>query len=151
MIRKIISFIIANSLGTVVDTAVLWICSNWLFHSYVGVYIIAPVISFECALTTNFLCSYFYIWKGRVNRKKKKSFLRYYWKYNLSCTGGFLIKMGFLLLTERIFRSAGVPDPIVLFEISVPDVVICNLIALCFSGVFNFAMGEWVIFRKKNS
>lgn len=149
MLRKIISFIIANFFGTIVDTAVLWICSHFLFESYTGVYIISPVISFECAVTTNFLCSYFYIWRGRVNREKSKSFLRYYWKYNLSCTGGFLIKMGFLLLTERVFRTIGIPDPIIIFGINVPDVVICNLIALCFSGVFNFAMGEWVIFRKK--
>ena len=31
------------------------------------------------------------------------------------------------------------------------DVVWCNLLALCFSGVYNFVMGEKVIFRKKTA
>ena len=30
------------------------------------------------------------------------------------------------------------------------NVVLCNLIALVFSGIFNFVMNEWVIFRKKS-
>ena len=29
------------------------------------------------------------------------------------------------------------------------DPVICNLVALCFSGILNFSMNEFVIFRKK--
>lgn len=44
------------------------------------------------------------------------------------------MKMGFLLLFEVIFGW---------------DVVYCNLAALCISGIINFSMGEWVIFRKK--
>ena len=31
------------------------------------------------------------------------------------------------------------------------DVVWCNLIALCFSGLFNFTMSDRVIFRKKKT
>jgi hypothetical protein len=27
--------------------------------------------------------------------------------------------------------------------------VVCNLAALCISGLINFSMGEWVIFRQK--
>jgi putative flippase GtrA len=30
------------------------------------------------------------------------------------------------------------------------NVVICNLLALIFSGIFNFVMNEWVIFRKRS-
>jgi len=29
------------------------------------------------------------------------------------------------------------------------DVVICNLLALCVSGIINFVMNEFVIFRRK--
>ena len=46
----------------------------------------------------------------------------------------FLLKMGFLLLFELLFGW---------------HVVICNLAALCISGIVNFSMGEWVIFRKR--
>lgn len=150
MIRKIISFIISNFLGTLVDTAVLWVCSHYIFSTYLGQYVVSPVISFESAVLANFVCSYFYIWRGRIDRDKSRAFLKYYIKYNLSCTGGFIIKMGFLLLMERLFRVIGIPETISVLGASVPDVVLCNLAALCFSGVFNFAMGEWVIFRKKS-
>ncbi len=47
----------------------------------------------------------------------------------------FLVKMGILLLIELLFGW---------------NVVICNLAALCISGIINFSMGEWVIFRQKN-
>jgi len=29
------------------------------------------------------------------------------------------------------------------------DVVICNLLALLFSGIFNFTMDEFVVFKKR--
>ncbi len=63
-----------------------------------------------------------------------KSFFRKYLLYNFSASAVFLVKMGFLLLFEVIFGW---------------DVVYCNLAALCISGIINFSMGEWVIFRKK--
>jgi putative flippase GtrA len=133
-IRKILSFFVSNLLGTLVDTGVLWACSSLLFTSYWGKYLLSPFISFECAVLVNFLCSYFIIWKDRISRKTKLSFFRHYAGYNLSCTGVFLLKMVFLLIIERL---------------SGWHVVICNLLALCISGVLNFAMGEWVVFRKK--
>lgn len=135
LIKKIPKFIGVNALGTVVDTAVLWVFSHYVFHNYWGDYIISPLISFECAVFTNYICSFFFVWKDRV-KADKKNFLRKYIVYNLSSSGVFLIKMGFLLLIELI---------------SGWNVVICNLIALCISGTVNFSMGEWVIFRKKKA
>lgn len=129
-------FILSNVLGTVVDTAVLWLFSTYVFDSYVGQYVVSPVISFECAVFTNFLCSWFFIWKDRVNRRSGKSFVRKYLLYNLSASAVFLVKMGFLLLFEVIFGW---------------DVVYCNLAALCISGIINFSMGEWVIFRRRKA
>ena len=149
MIRKLLSFFVTSLLGTAVDTAGLWLMSNYVFDGYTGQFIIAPVMSFECAVFTNFLCSYYYIWRGRINRDKSKAFLRYYLKYNASCTGGFLIKMVLLLILERVFRAVGVPSDVNILGIMIPDVVLCNLMALCISGLFNFSMGEWVVFRKK--
>ena len=56
--------------------------------------------------------------------------------YNLSSSAVFILKMGLLLLLELAFKW---------------DVVICNLVALCISGLVNFALGEWVIFREKSA
>ncbi len=123
----------SNGLGTVVDTAVLWLLSDYVFDSYAGDYLLAPLISFESAVLTNFCCSFFFIWRDRVKNRSAESFFRKYAVYNLSSTMTFLIKMGILLMVELV---------------SGWDVVICNLIALCFSGIINFSMGEWVIFRK---
>ena len=132
--RKITAFVASNFLGTVVDTVVLWLCSHFLFKSYVGQYIISPVISFECSVFVNFLNSYYFIWKNRISKRTKGSFFRHFLGYNLSCAGVFIIKMGLLLLIERILGW---------------NVVFCNLLALCFTGLINFSMGEFVIFRKK--
>lgn len=121
-------------LGTAVDTTVLWLFSKFVFRNYVGIYVISPLISFECAVTTNYLCSFFFIWKDRVRNYRVNDFLKKYLIYNASATAVFLVKMGFLLLFEVIFGW---------------NVVWCNLAALCFSGMLNFSMGEWVIFRKK--
>lgn len=134
IVKKMSAFVASNFLGTCVDTLVLWIFSDFVFHNYVGKVILSPLISFECAVICNFCCSFFFIWKDRTGKKGARAFFGKLWKYNLSVVGGFLIKMCFLLLFERILAW---------------DVVWCNLLALCFSGVFNFVMGEWVIFRKK--
>ena len=134
--RKITAFVASNFLGTVVDTVVLWLCSHFLFKSYVGQYIVSPVISFECSVFVNFLNCYFFIWKTRISKRTKGSFFRHFLGYNLSCVGVFIIKMGLLLLIERILGW---------------NVVFCNLLALCFTGFVNFAMGEFVIFRRKKN
>lgn len=133
-IRKVFRFILSNSLGTGVDTLVLWLCSHYLFRSYgyTGQYLVSPLISFECAVLTNYLCSWYFIWGDRARRYPRTAFARKYLLYNLSATGAFLLKMAFLLLFERLFGW---------------NVVVCNLAALCISGVVNFAMGEWVIFK----
>lgn len=133
IVQKVPVFVLANGMGTVVDTAVLWLFSHYVFESYAGDYIISPVISFECAVFANFCCSFFFIWKDRVEKGSLKYFFRKYVIYNLSASMTFMIKMGFLLLFEAIFGW---------------NVVICNLAALCISGVLNFSLGEWVIFRK---
>lgn len=132
--HKIPRFLIANSFGTLIDTLVLWMLSRFVFHGYLGQYLASPLISFECAVFSNYLCSWHFIWRDRVKRYIKPRFWHRYIYYNLSATGTFLVKMGFLLLFERIFGW---------------NVVVCNLAALCISGTLNFVMGECVIFRKR--
>ncbi len=136
LLKKIPKFILSNGLGTAVDTLVLWLLSHYVFNSYAGDYLLSPFISFECAVFTNYLCSFFFIWKDRVKRRNSIYFMRRYILYNISSTVVFLFKMGILLLFEAVFGW---------------NVVICNLAALCVSGFVNFSMGEWVIFRKRFS
>ena len=131
---KLPKFIASNILGTIVDLTVLFLLSEFLFSTYAGEYIAAPVISFECAVCVNYLSSSFFVWKDRIRGKKLKYFLRRYILYNLSASGTFLVKMSLLLLFEAIFGW---------------NVIFCNIAALCISGLINFSMGEWVIFRKR--
>ena len=44
---KVPKFILVNALGTVVDTAVLWLLSSRIFSGYAGEYLLSPLISFE--------------------------------------------------------------------------------------------------------
>ena len=134
ILRRIPKFIAGNLLGTLVDTLILWVFSHFVFHEYVGKVIISPIISFEFAVFTNFIFSYYLTWKDRVSHHSGKSFIKHYGAYNISCIGGFLIKMGMLLLIQALTKW---------------DVVICNLLALCVSGTFNYMMNELVIFKRR--
>ena len=136
ILNRIPKFITGNLLGTLVDTLVLWVFSHFVFQGYIGEVIISPIISFEFAVFANFLFSYYLIWRDRISSHSKKSFLRHYAAYNASCVGGFIIKMGSLLLIQALTKW---------------DVVICNLLALCVSGTYNFMMNELVIFKKRKA
>lgn len=133
ILKRVPKFIVGNLIGTLADTLVLWVFSHIVFNGYVGEVVISPIISFEFAVLVNFVVSYHFIWKDRVPKMTMKSFLRHVWPYNISCIGGFLVKMGALMLIQYLTKW---------------DVVICNLLALCVSGTFNFAMNEFVVFRK---
>ena len=127
-----------SAVGSVVDTLVLWLLSDLVFtKGYWGEYIISPFISFQCAVAVNFTISYFYVWKDRT-RKRPDASVRRYFKlfggYNLSTSAVFLFRLGVLLLIERFTGW---------------DVVICNLIAMCFSGIINFTVNNLLIFKKK--
>ena len=126
--------------GSIVDTLVLWILSDLVFsRGYWGEYIISPLISFQCAVSVNFMISYFYVWKDRTRKRPDASvrrFFRLYGAYNLSSSAVFLFRLGVLLLIERFFGW---------------DVVICNLVAMCFSGIINFSINNLLIFKKKRS
>lgn len=137
LLKRFAGYVSISLLGTIVDTAVLWVCSHLLFSgSYFGRNVLSPTLSFECAVLVNFCSSYFFVWKDRISKRSVRSFFRHYLAYNASCTGTFLLKMGLLQL---IVLVSGL------------DVVWCNLIALCFSGLLNFTMNEKVIFRNKKT
>ena len=129
---KYIKFVVTRLLGTGVDTLGLWICSDFIFSSsYFGINILSPTISFEFAVMCNFLCSYFWIWHNYSSTQSPKTVMRKFFIFNISAIAGFLIKMGFLLLFEAIFGW---------------DVIVCNLVALCISGILNFCF-DILIFK----
>ena len=125
-----------SAVGSVVDTLVLWLLSDLVFtKGYWGEYIISPFISFQCAVAVNFTISYFYVWKDRTRKRPDASvrrFFRLFGGYNLSTSAVFLFRLGVLLLIERFTGW---------------DVVICNLIAMCFSGIINFTINNLLIFK----
>lgn len=140
LLVRYIKFAGTGVIGTIVDTLVLWVLSDFVFtRGYWGEYIISPVISFQCAVAVNFTTSYFYVWKDRTRKRNDAStrrFLKLYAIYNLSGSAVFLLRLGALLLIERFTGW---------------DVVICNLTAMCFSGIVNFTINNLVIFTKREA
>ena len=140
LLVRYIKFAGTSVIGTIVDTLVLWVLSDFVFtRGYWGEYIISPVISFQCAVAVNFTISYFYVWKVRTRNRKDVStrrFLKLYTIYNLSGSAVFLLRLGALLIIERFTGW---------------DVIICNLTAMCFSGIVNFTINNLVIFTKREA
>lgn len=136
LLIRYLKFAGTSVVGTMVDTLVLWILSDFVFRDgYWGQYILSPIISFQCAVVVNFTIFYFYVWRDRTREDmRRRKFLKLFLSYDLSCSSVFAIRLLLLLLIERIFGW---------------DVVVCNLVAMGFSGILNFVMNNMVIFRKR--
>ena len=138
LLKRYVKFAGTSAVGSVVDTLVLWLLSDLVFtKGYLGEYIISPLISFQCAVAVNFTISYFYVWKDRTRKRPDASvrrFFKLFGAYDISASVVFLFRLGVLLLIERFTGW---------------DVVICNLIAMCFSGIINFTVNNLLIFKKK--
>ena len=134
-LKRLAKHTLFSLLGTATDTLVLWFLSSLVFKSYVGEYIISPIISFECATLVNFLSSSKLVWQDRMKGLSLGSYFKHFLGFNASYAGVFLLKMALLLGLERL---------------SGWDVVWCNLIAVTICGFINFFMNEKVIFRPKS-
>ena len=137
LLIRYVKFIGTSLVGTVVDTLVLWILSDFAFtKGYWGEYVISPALSFQSAVLVNFTISYFYVWKDRMSQERGvRSCLKHYLAYNLSCTSVFLVRLGAILLIERFTGW---------------DVVICSLVEMCVSGLVNFLLSNNLVFRNRN-
>ncbi|MBN1924758.1 MAG: GtrA family protein [Prolixibacteraceae bacterium] len=133
MHSRFLKFFVSRLFGTLVDTLVIWFLSRQVFNSYTGIYIASPIISFEVATFFNYVVSYVWIWHKQITTKNFRDFSLRFVKYNLSTIIGFAVKMAFLILFERLFKW---------------DVIYCNLAALLISGIVNFLLAEYVVFRK---
>lgn len=133
--RKYVRFSLSTLVGTAVDMFVLWVCSHLIFRGwYIGETIVSPTISFEFAVMANFIVASLFVWRDRVQWRPFSSLAKTFLKYNTSCIAGFLFKLAILVAAQLAFHW---------------DVLLCNLFALCFSGIFNFVMNEWFVYRKK--
>ncbi len=137
LLIRYVKFLGTSVVGTGVDMLLLWILSDYVFdNGWWGEYVVSPVLSFQAAVLVNFTISYLYVWKDRVpSARGLRSFHKLYAAYNLSCSTVFLLRLGVLLLIERFFGW---------------DVVICNLAAMCVSGIANFILTNNVIFKNRN-
>ncbi len=144
VVRNFVMFALTSSAGTVVDLGVHWLLVHYVFiGNYWGSFWIAPTVSFELAAITNFVIAYYFLWKDRVTYHGARSFWRHFAAYNATTVGAYLIKFiamqGIHFLFVKLDYLQGLSI----------EPVVCNLLALCFSGLFNFIMNEFVIFNKK--
>ena len=135
ILLRYFKFAVSTLAGTAVDMFVLWLCSSvFLSSTYSMNYLLAPCLSFECAVLTNFTLAYFVVWRDRIEIPSTRSFFAHFPWYNLSCRGAFLVKMAILLTLEWLFHW---------------NVLLCNITALCFSGIINFLMNDKAIFTNR--
>ena len=135
-LKRLLKYTLSNVAGSLVDNVVLWVFATYIFHTYTLRYVVSPIISFECSSFVNFLLAYNVIWRSRITTRTTRSFLRHFAGFNISATGIFLVKLGLI----NVIATLSHWHP-----------VICNIIALCITGIGNFAVNEFVIFKVKNS
>ena len=174
-VLRFIKFSASTLVGTAVDTGVLWLCAHLWLDGYAGERILAPTISFLAATVANFIVAYFFVWPDRIKNSSSElevkrlsrssardwspvdsiellkqvpegrrspsiykftnlQIYKLYFSYLATCIAGFLVKMLFLQLFSVLLGW---------------DVVWCNLLALCFSGIFNFVVNDRFVFKKK--
>ena len=134
LIRRYVKFLGMSLLSTGVELLVLWLLSDYVFSGkYWGEYIVSPAIAFEISLAVNFYVSYYYIWKDRT-KARNKGFIGLFVAYNLSSTAVFMLRLGVIVLVEMILGW---------------DVLVCNVIAMCFSGILNFLVSNNLVFRRR--
>ena len=97
---RYIEFVVSRLFGTGVDTFVLWVCSTFIFDTYFGDYIVSPIISFEFAVMSNFICSYCWIWKSRIDNRCAGDFWRRFAVFNVSSALGLF---NYLLAETVVF------------------------------------------------
>ena len=141
---KFVMFTLTSMAGTIIDLGLHWLLASYAFDgSYWGSFWIAPTISFEVATLANFFIAYYLVWRERVSKPgSMRSLLRHLAAYNATCIGGYIIKFVAMQGFHFLFVSMNW-----LQDWSV-EPVFCNLLGLCFSGIFNFVMNEFVIFNK---
>ena len=144
LLTKFAIFSITSGAGTVVDLGGHYLLSSRIMPGhYWWTFWVAPIISFEAAVLTNFFIAYYFVWRERISHRSLRSFVRHYAGYNAAATGVFFFKLlvmqGFHLLLVALGWFQSKPY----------EPALCNLLALCISGFFSFVLNEFVVFRIK--
>ena len=143
LLTRFAVFSVTSGAGTLVDLGVhWWLSASFLQAHYWWTFWVAPLISFELAVLTNFLIAYYFVWRERISRRSTRSFFRHYAGYNATATGVFFIKLLLMQGFHLLFVALG------WFQSKTYEPVLCNLLALCISGCFSFVLNEFVVFKK---
>lgn len=136
ILLRYIKFLGTSTAGTLVEMLALWLLSDFAFsEGYWRQYVVSPVLAFQAAVIVNFIISYYYVWKDRVQSMRGiPSFMKLYLTYNVSCTTVFLLRLVALLLVERFTGW---------------DVLLCNITAMIATGIVNFFVSNNLVFRKR--
>ncbi|MBR3388679.1 MAG: GtrA family protein [Bacteroidales bacterium] len=143
LLMRFAIFSITSGAGTLVDLGGhWWLSSQFMTDKYWWTFWLSPIISFEAAVITNFAIAYFWVWRERISKRSTRSFFRHYAGYNAAATGVFLIKLLIMQGIHLLLAAFG------WFQTKSYEPALCNMLALCFSGFFSFALNEFVVFRK---
>ena len=66
VLRRFVKFVAVSFIGGGIDLFMVWILTGYVFNTYFTDVIIAPLISFECAVVAGFTFCWFLIWNDRV-------------------------------------------------------------------------------------
>lgn len=142
LLRRFAVFSVTSGAGTLVDLGVhWWLAASFLQERYWWTFWVAPVISFELAVLTNFLIAYYFVWRERISQRSVRSFFRHFAGYNATATGVFFIKLLVMQGFHLLFVALG------WFQGATYEPVLCNMLALCISGCFSFVLNEFVVFK----
>ena len=144
LLMRFAIFSITSGVGTLVDLGGhWWLSANFFQEKYWWSFWVAPIISFEAAVLTNFFIAYYFVWRERISQRgSARSLLRHYAGYNATATGVFFIKLLVMQGFHLLFVALG------WFQTKNYEPVLCNLLALCISGCFSFVLNEFVVFKK---
>ena len=143
LLMRFAVFSITSGAGTLVDLGLhWWLSSSFYQDKYWWGFWVSPVISFEAAVLTNFLIAYYLVWKERISRRDTRSFFRHYAGYNATATGVFCVKLVIMQGFHLLFVTMG------WFQGTTYEPVLCNLLAMCLSGILSFVLNEFVVFKK---
>ena len=143
LLTRFVMFSITSGAGTLVDLGVhWWLSAAFRQDRYWWTFWVAPLISFELAVLTNFLIAYFFVWRERISKRSVRSFYRHFAGYNATATGVFFIKLLLMQGFHLLFVAFG------WMQGTTYEPVLCNLLALSISGCFSFVLNEFVVFKK---
>lgn len=132
VLRRFVKFVAVSFIGGGIDLFMVWILTGYVFNTYFTDVIIAPLISFECAVVVGFTFCWFLIWNDRVGGGVAE-FFRRMGMYNVSNLGVFCIRLLLVLVFQRFMPH---------------HLVLCNLFARMLAGIVNFVVIDKLIFRK---